>query len=418
MATDQSGQVQRDVQFLERVQRDVVAWQAQGIITPEQERRILDYYQVTQGVLRRGRTYARLVAALATLGAILVGTGAILFFASNWQAIPLYGKLALMVVGVSGANAGGYWLKYRGGYPSIGGAVLFLAAIFFGAGIFLTTQAYHVNANNPDLLFWWGLGVLPAAYVMRSRTMLVLALGIGLVWPGWKMGLALQGRDAMQAAVALYLTLGPALYALGALHGRFTRTASFGIAYIGLGLLATLGALYVFSFEDVWRDSSRIGPLWGQGGGIPLVVISALVAVAVAGVAATLVLDRRRRASLGLLPYEAAALLLPIGLAYLALGNPSLHVNTYVAIFNLALFAAIIATAALGILQRRPVLVNLGLAAFVLVLVTRYADLVWGMLDTSLFFTLGGVLLLGGGFLLERARRRLLVRFNLMETAS
>ena len=143
--------------------------------TPGPSPQIRDYCRVTQGVLRRGRAYARLMVVLVTFGAILVGTGAILFFASNWQAIPLYGKLALMVVGISGANAGGYWLKYRRGYPSIGGAILFLAAIFFGAGIFLTTQAYHVNANNPDLLFWWGLGVLPVAYVMRSRAMLVLA---------------------------------------------------------------------------------------------------------------------------------------------------------------------------------------------------------------------------------------------------
>jgi hypothetical protein len=75
LATNETRHPHRNLKLLERVERDVAAWQAQGIITPEKGRRILDYYQVSAGVLLTGRTYARLVTVLATLGAVLAGTG-------------------------------------------------------------------------------------------------------------------------------------------------------------------------------------------------------------------------------------------------------------------------------------------------------------------------------------------------------
>ncbi len=48
----------------------------------------------------------------------------------------------------------------------------------------------------------------------------------------------------------------------------------------------------------------------------------------------------------------------------------------------------------------------LGLLSFVVHTFTRYVDIFFTAMDKSLFFMLGGVLLLGGGWLLERNRRR------------
>jgi len=57
--------------------------------------------------------------------------------------------------------------------------------------------------------------------------------------------------------------------------------------------------------------------------------------------------------------------------------------------------------------ERKGYLVNLGLLFFALLLVTRYVDLMWGMKNGALFFISGGLLLLLGGFGLEKIRRRL-----------
>ena len=52
--------------------------------------------------------------------------------------------------------------------------------------------------------------------------------------------------------------------------------------------------------------------------------------------------------------------------------------------------------------------VNLGFAFFALGLVTLYFDAFWTLTGRSYFFMGGGVLLLAGGYGLERQRRRLL----------
>jgi uncharacterized membrane protein len=50
--------------------------------------------------------------------------------------------------------------------------------------------------------------------------------------------------------------------------------------------------------------------------------------------------------------------------------------------------------------------VNLGLFSFVVFVLTRYFDLFFSAMNRSLFFIFGGVLLLAGGYFLERNRRR------------
>lgn len=74
--------------------------------------------------------------------------------------------------------------------------------------------------------------------------------------------------------------------------------------------------------------------------------------------------------------------------------------------FNLLLFIGTVGWIVLGIRRRSQLVVNLGLAAFLVHILTRYFDLFFSAMDKSLFFVLGGILLLGGGWLLERNRRR------------
>jgi uncharacterized membrane protein len=47
--------------------------------------------------------------------------------------------------------------------------------------------------------------------------------------------------------------------------------------------------------------------------------------------------------------------------------------------------------------------------------IARYFDLFWKLLPRSLFFILGGLLLLFGGVLLERKRRKILSSFDIEE---
>lgn len=72
------------------------------------------------------------------------------------------------------------------------------------------------------------------------------------------------------------------------------------------------------------------------------------------------------------------------------------------------LFVSMIAFIIIGYANREPVLVNSGLIFFVLDVIARYFDFFWEMMDKSIFFMAGCLLLLVGGTLLERYRRKII----------
>lgn len=50
---------------------------------------------------------------------------------------------------------------------------------------------------------------------------------------------------------------------------------------------------------------------------------------------------------------------------------------------------------------------NLGIVIFVLFVVIKYFDVFWRLLDRSIFFVVGGLVLIIGSVILERKRKRI-----------
>jgi uncharacterized membrane protein len=139
-----------------------------------------------------------------------------------------------------------------------------------------------------------------------------------------------------------------------------------------------------------------------------------ILLVSAAGSIVYFVTERNRCPGAG---YE---LLVLLGLIVLSAGTASAisimqtHTHDYsntwtgALLFNLLLFGLEIGIIALGWLRFRPGLCNLGIFMFFLQVVTRYFDIFGQMLSSGLFFIGAGLLLVLGGYLLERSRRRLL----------
>ena len=229
MATEQEPQRAVDRRFLARIKGEFEVWRREGLVTDEQAEAILSMYVVFSQV------YGRLIIVLATLGAILVGLGVILFVASNWQAILGTVKLLLLLATVAATSSLGYWLKYERSFPRVGGSLVFLGTLVFGGSIFLIGQQYHMRVDDPNLLTWWFLGVIPLAYLTRSRTILTLAILAALGMVGYRAGIWLEdaaGESAVLAFFGLYLILGLVLYGLGAIHRSGSGNLNRGISGI------------------------------------------------------------------------------------------------------------------------------------------------------------------------------------------
>ncbi len=403
--------------FAAQLSAEVAEWQDRGIITAEQAAAILENYPVEDaGPASR----SRLVSILGTLGAALIGLGVILFFAANWQGLSKEVKLALMLVAVPAAYGAGYWARYRRQYLRAGTAVLLLAAVLYGAAIHLVAQAYHVPVNSPNLVLFWFLGVIPLAYVTRSRSVLTLGIVLFLAAIGFRGQEWLRDWELIPfRAFPLYLALGLALYAWGKLQNEFRATQVFAKPYELLGVVVAFGAVYLLTFRFWWEDFIFD---WGGGGWTgprETVEYWALAAVAVAvtvgGLAASWLLRRRAGMAPGTLAWQGLAAAVFLGCAVLVVFFPAANDWAYPLLFNLLLLAGIVGLLFLGYSSGQEALINLGMVFFSVDVFTRYFELSFDLLDRSVVFIVAGVILLAGGFALERGRRMMVQRIRAQE---
>ena len=417
MATQRQDQQRTDRHFAQRLPGEVREWQDQGIISPDQGRAILGQYGVQEAAQAAG---SRLVLILAILGSTLVGLGVILFFATNWQEISREVKLGLMLVGVPTAYLVGYWLRYIRGYERVGVATILLAAILFGAAIHLVAQAYNIPVNHPNLFLFWFLGVLPLAYVTRSESLLVLAVGLLLAAVGFRVQVWLTDTGLIPFRVfPLYLAVGLMLYALGRLQARFETTQVYSRAFELGGLLTAFAAVYLLTFRFWWENLFTF-PITLTGGITAEYWVTGgiVIAVAVLALAATIFARAGQREPLRTLPFEALAALALLVAAGAVVFWPVDSDLVYPLLFNFLLLVGIIGLIFLGFFRGREIFINLALLFFSIDVVTRYFEFSYELLDRSVVFIVAGVILLAGGFLLERGRRRVIDELRTQEAGN
>jgi uncharacterized membrane protein len=115
-----------------------------------------------------------------------------------------------------------------------------------------------------------------------------------------------------------------------------------------------------------------------------------------------LVQDVGFRRMIAVEPAVIVGLLVVAGLfTYVPLGSSGWERVAY----NAVLLATIAGVLARGIREGRPWMVNMAVTFIAFEAVARYVDSFWGYLGRSAAFLVSGVLLLAGGWLLERQRR-------------
>ena len=417
MEDKQAATPKADRRFITQLPAEVAGWRQDGLITEDQARVLLARYSLPEaGAAARSRA----AAILATMGALALGLGVILFFASNWAAISKEVKLALMVIGVPAVYGAGYWLRYYKQYLRVGTAIILLAAILYGAAIHLVAQAYHVPVNHPNLVLVWFLGVIPLAYVTRSHSVLVLALILMLSAVGFRGQSWLEDWDLIPfLGFPLYLVLGLGLYGLGKAQRQFELTRVYALPFELVGLLVAFAATYFLAFQEWWKEYSSFGfdgtgaldgvsaEFWGLFG------VAALVS-ALGLLAAGLFRYRRGLSWRGTL-CEGLMMLSLLVAASLVIFLPLRNDIFYPVVFNILFLVGAIGLLLLGYVQGRELLINLAVLFFALQVFARYFEFGFDLLDRSIVFVGAGVILLAGGFAMERGRRRMVDRLRSQE---
>jgi uncharacterized membrane protein len=401
-------QHKEDFSFPRRLEQEIKLWLKEGIILPEQKERILARYKVLKKADEKAGP-GRLITTISILGSILIGVGIILFIASNWSAIPQWGRLAIIFSSMIASYGFGFYLRYEAqNYPKVGASLILLGSLIFGAAIFLIAQIYHISVHYPNGPLLWGLFVLPLAYLVRYKSLIFVAILVLLTWLGMEASFWITGSGYREpfTMVFLFCMAGITLWGVGVMHRGWESLRIISSPYILIGSLVTFFAGYLLTFN--------LYALGLKSDALLIFYLGMAAIFLIAVVLRCLPADKEQ----GWFIEPLGLLILMVLVLYLSLTPlkiTSTNEGGLRLFFNILFALEIVGIIILGFIRRYSIYVNIGLVFFALDVVTRYFDFFWQLLPRSLFFILGGLLLLFGGILLERKRRKILASFNIEE---
>ncbi len=243
------------------------AWCDQDIISQEQASGILGQYETSIEISQRKQN--RIVLTLMSLAAFLIGLAALLLIGYNWQEISRNLKLLIIFGVLLAVYAGGFYLRFNRKQRQLSEVAFFLGSLFYGAGIFLIAQIFHLNAHYPDVFWWWALGVLPFALCLDTLLLHALLVTVLAIWCGtevlqfqnsgvWFFG---QGAFIPNGAYSLPLLALPGI--LWSYHKESVRT---------LGLYVMLIAWWVILQSFAWDFGESAVFFIGAVGGLMLII--------------------------------------------------------------------------------------------------------------------------------------------------
>ncbi|WP_043750150.1 DUF2157 domain-containing protein [Methylobacterium nodulans] len=275
--------------YRERVLRDIRSWAARGLIDLAQQRRL-------EEEVRRGSDLGGLQVALGIAAALLVGTAALAFVASNWAAMPPFARLLLLiaadalVVGLAGLAA---FRQRASGDPTlrhIADALAALSVAVSAAALALMGQTFHLPADLSGFALTVAVVGTVTALVARSGGAAGIAAAALVVtawpdldefgparavsWPGWAcLGLLaagqLSGWIPARSAGFLVLLI-PVATEIAVVGDGEPRVDAGRLVLLAFGVIALAQVLrLVPALPD--RVASRLSRLAGAAAGLLLI---------------------------------------------------------------------------------------------------------------------------------------------------
>jgi uncharacterized membrane protein len=147
------------------------AWVEQGLISEAQRGDILGSYVVTK----------RLPVVVLALGVLMTGIGILSFIAANWQTLPPWIKVSLIVGGYLGSVVLAYCFERKGRW-TMAELLLFLSGLLLLGGLALISQVFHIQGEATDLLGTWLLVYAPTFLLVRNLSIYLLYESVGAVY--------------------------------------------------------------------------------------------------------------------------------------------------------------------------------------------------------------------------------------------
>ena len=359
--------------FLER-------WTSAGVIDADVRDRIRAWE--SEHAQSQGLRWPILIAL--AFGAILLGAGVLLFVSAHWDQMSPTERMSLIVATIAVFHVGG--AVSSGRFEGLSVALHTVGTVALGGGIALAGQIFNLSEHWPAAVLLWAAGAALAWALLRHWTQAALT---AILFPYWLAGEWWTRMSDDHVLFMLPIWVGACALSFAYLSARRGPDDSALRKALGwIGGIALLPAAIAISV-DTWAQAPAWQPqmiAWG---------ISILGSLALA-------IALRGREALWTGVAIAWALLL-----IAANGGHGGRIPVY-------LWCAVgsVGLALWGMRDSRPERINLGILGFALTVLVFYFSNVMDKLGRSASLIAVGLLFLGGGWLLEQTRRRLIAHIR------
>lgn len=373
-------------------------WRQAGLVDAALAERIHEYERAQEP-----QQSTRLSVILAvTLGITLSTLGIFLFIAAHWDQMSPLARLALVLSTVFALHAGGALMA--GAYPMVSQALHTGGTLSLGGAIYLVGQTFNLEQHWPNGLLLWTIGALAGFALLRNWSQLFLAAVLGPWWlcaefsvryhrndVGWVMvGILLSGL-----AVA-YISIPPA--PVEGEPDRRYRVRS--LRTLGMVALIPAWTMFFLVVNESWRDRQSVYTL------------STFIKFAVAAlIPVALIAIRRGKDILWQLGYSVFLVASAYALTYTRGEFSDMEVSALAAVASLAF-------AAWGMREKDVSRLNLGVLGVAISALVFYFTHYFDRMERSFGLLLLGAIFLGGGWLLERGRKKMIARMQAPEASA
>jgi len=133
----------------------------EGLISSEQADRMIGTFEIKSRI--------RFVTAVTVIGAILIGLGILSYIASNWDHFMPTAKVILILFSMVAFYGAGLSLEKE--YRKVGKSLQYISIFIYGGGLFLIDQIYNLNLNVSTHFALWIIGVIPMIWIHKDYFM-------------------------------------------------------------------------------------------------------------------------------------------------------------------------------------------------------------------------------------------------------
>ena len=405
--------------YAKRLERDLKRWHEKGWVTGEGYQAILA--EQAQG--------AKLTAsaALAAIGAVLLGFAAISFVGANWSEIPRLLRVSILVAALWSAYGGAAYL-YKRGLPDFAQAAVLSGVLFFGAAVVLITQMYHIASGNlPGFMLLWTAGAALAGILFRSSLTLGAAMILAGGWNLSELDIAphvIQWHFlpvwAVLTGLLAWNRTGLGLHTAAAVLTVWLVRAEFVVSHDTAALAAGAAFAAVFAAAHVYvtAENALVRQIAFRAMPYAMIVCfggllcqpfnqPAQIPAAAAGIVACIAAASHMLSQTDARWQQAAPPLFSFALAFALYSLFVIQFHTHIELRSLIVtavltFAVLAGALICGIQARSRLVMWLAYAGLVTEMLWLYFDKLGNLINTSLFFLLMGAAIFALAWLLMR----------------